>query len=229
MASAIDQVLQNQYATNLANEFPKFTWNNYFMITGTYNATLPPRVYTNLNDPLGPNNFHDNWAEWQLFRFWLQQDRKRYQDGFAGVFVDSALGYPWNSFGSSVERLGVRYVEFVPRDVNGQKLSARAVLTVTLTTNWNTSTASRDARISVLPIRNFTDTVHPANVFVQPQSTGSGTGYRFRVHNFGQCDRVALIVNDVGTTLNLVHDVVTEVNIPVVPATPNPCFLELLP
>lgn len=125
--------------------------------------------------------------------------------------------------------LGVRYIQFFPRDDVAQKLNDRAVLTVTLTTNWNLATASYNARISALPIRIFTDTVHPANVFVQPQSAGNGTGYRFRVHNFGQCDRVALIVNNIGTTFNLVHDVVTEVNIPMTPAISVPCFLELLP
>jgi hypothetical protein len=53
MVNSIDQVLRrSEYSTTLATEFPKFTWNNYFMITGTYDiqvtgvyanlATLPP-------------------------------------------------------------------------------------------------------------------------------------------------------------------------------------------
>jgi hypothetical protein len=40
MVNSIDQVLRrSEYSTNLATEFPKFTWNNYFMITGTYNIS----------------------------------------------------------------------------------------------------------------------------------------------------------------------------------------------
>ena len=96
IVNSIDQVLRrSEYSTTLATEFPKFTWNNYFMITGTYDTVLPGRVYGDLYDPQ-PNNYHDNAPEWQVFRNRLVYPRGDWSgsdprsNGFAnaGVLID---------------------------------------------------------------------------------------------------------------------------------------------
>ncbi|MBI5649414.1 MAG: hypothetical protein HZC40_03040 [Chloroflexi bacterium] len=231
ITTAIDEVMpQYNVTSNLANEFPRFTWNNYFMITYTYDIQVT-NVYTDLAK--FPATF--TGPEWKLFRERLTYPRNDWEgtnppsNGIANaaVFTQRVIGYPWNSFGTSAEKLGAAYIEFIPRDNANQKLNARTVLTVTLATNWSTPIASRDARISVVPMTNFLDLPPRPNTFISTRSVGSGAGYLARVHNFGVCDRVTLIVNNVSRTYNLVYDVAAQTTIPTTPSTTIPCFLEL--
>lgn len=201
MLTALEQVLQSQYATTLTNEFPKFTWHNYFMNNGTYDAVLPQRVYTNLNDPLGPGNFHDNWQEWQLFRFWLKDERRNWQAGNAGVRTAqennyaNRVGGPPPNYSSVVESQGVSYVEFL----RPATIGANTTLSVTLDVYLPFVNVSDDIRVSVLPIRSFSTLPHPSNQFIPSTYISIGrVTYRhtFRVANFHQCDRAAVIINN---------------------------------
>jgi hypothetical protein len=241
MVTAIDQVLQNQYATNLANEFPKFTWNNYFMNDGTYNTVLP-RVYKNLADPLGPDSQHDNWHEWELIRSWLAYPRKDWSgndpnnvppsNGIpnAGVLVDSPTQYPWTgpspSYSSWVYSLGAGYFEFL----GGAPIAPGSTLLVTLESNLSPDQANQNSRVSVLPILDFLTGPKPQNQFLTPSIGSQGPSssrYYFRVANFDQCSRVTVIANNVGTTNQFLYGVTAQV-LPPAPGTPMPACALIL-
>jgi hypothetical protein len=228
MTTAIDQVLRNQYGTNLANEFPKFTWNNYFMITGTYDinvtsvytdvATLPP-AFT------GP--------EWQLFRNRLLYPRKDWSgsdplsNGIpqAGVLVERVPDYPNNNFHfpswtTPIQQFGVAYTEFM----TNTSLIAGGVLSVTIDVDWSLSDAQQYGRVSALPLTSFTtvpNTFLTPNTAYLPDKTVSR--YTFRVADFAHCNRVALLINNLGPT-KLSYTYSVEVVPPAGPIPP-PCSL----
>jgi hypothetical protein len=226
--TAIDQVLRNQYAANLPNEFPKFTWHNYFMNAGTYDIQVT-NVYTNLEtlQPVftGP--------QWQLFRSYLREGRDNWQAGKAGVLVDRVNIFPVSSITSTystrVENLGAAYVEFLPN----ASIGVNDVLSVTLTINLPLFDATRVARVSVLPIGNFASVPHPGNVFLTPRAAPPPapltSRYTFQVANFRQCNRVTLIANAVTITKDVFdYSYLAEVITPAGPPTPSPCFLVVL-
>jgi hypothetical protein len=225
MLTALEQVLQSQYATTLTNEFPKFTWHNYFMNSGTYDIQVT-NVYTDTTTL--PPAF--TGPQWQLFRSHLFGNRGNWQAGNAGVRVVEAKAYPYTIPVTTTEQLGVHYIEFLARDNNPTPPNASAILTVTLTTSRPVSTASRDARVSVLPIIDFINGPKPPNLFIAPQPESAfSSRYSFRVHNFGPCGRVTLIVNDVSPDFIFMHRVSTEVVVPPVPTRTAPCSVEILP
>jgi len=186
-------------------------------VTGVYtNPTTLPPAFT------GP--------QWQLFRSHLRDERRDWQAGKAGVFVELVRAYPYTAPVTTTQQLGARYIEFLARDNNLNPPDARAVLTVTLTTGRPVATASRDARVSVLPITDFINGPKPPNLFIAPQPQSAfSSRYSFRVHNFGQCGRVTLIVNDVSPDFTFMHSVSAEVVVPPVPARTTPCSIEVLP
>jgi len=205
MVKALDQVLKRpDYGTTLADEFPKFTWNNYFMITGTYSAVLPGRVYTNLADPMGRDvfgrdNWHDNWNEWQLFRFWLNDERRDYQNDNAGVLVDRVgqsesypIDGPLPGKPSVVDSLGAAYVEFFPTS-----LPQGRVADLTVVVSLKVYTGGANPKVSIIPITNFGST--SPNNFVVPVIVPEGTylvyKYTQTVQNFHQLNRVAVIIS----------------------------------
>jgi hypothetical protein len=205
------------------------TWHNYFERGHLRCRSAAQGVYE-LDDPLGPGNFHDNWQEWQLFRSHLKDARENWQAGNAGVRVVEAKAYPYTIPVTTTEQLGVHYIEFLARDNNPTPPNASAILTVTLTTSRPVSTASRDARVSVLPIIDFINGPKPPNLFIAPQPESAfSSRYSFRVHNFGPCGRVTLIVNDVSPDFIFMHRVSTEVVVPPVPTRTAPCSVEILP
>jgi hypothetical protein len=237
MLTAIDQTLQrSEYGTTLANEFPEFTWNNYFMITGTYDTVLPGRVYADLYDPFNTNRqmvgFHDNAPEWQVFRNRLVKGRENYAAGNVGVLVDRVNIFPVSSITSTystrVENMGAGYIEFLPNP----SIGANGALSVTFSVNLPLFDANRVARISVLPINNFINLPHPGNVFLVPRVAPPPSvlisQYTFEVANFGQCDRVTLIANAVTVTTDVYdYSYLAQVHTPVGPPSPSPCLLVL--
>ena len=207
MLTAIDQTLQrSEYGTTLANEFPKFTWNNYFMITGTYDTVLPGRVYADLYDPFNTNRqmvgFHDNAPEWQVFRNRLVGGRENYQVENAGVLVDRVgqiESYPIDGPAPGkpffVESLGSAYVEFFPTTL---PLTRTADLTITV--SLKVYSGGTSPKVSIIPISNFSATPHPANNFATPVITPEGTylvyKYAQTVQNFRQLNHVAVIISN---------------------------------
>jgi len=200
MTTAIEQVLRNQYGTNLPNEFPRFTWHNYFMNSGTYDIQVTG-VYT--NPTTLPPAF--TGPQWQLFRSHLLGDRKNWQAGNAGVLVDrvgQTESYPIEGPAPGkpflVENLGAAYIEFFPTTL---PLNRAADLTITL--SLNVYTGGSEPRVSILPIPNFSATPHPPNNFVTPviipESTYLIYRYTRTVNNFHQLNRVAVIVSSAGS------------------------------
>jgi len=225
ITTAIDEVIP-QYKANssLASEFPQFTWNNYFMITGTYDIQVT-NVYTDLAK--FPATF--TGPEWKLFRERLRDGRERWQSGNAGVLVERINIFPANSitstFNTRVENLGAAFIEFVPNTTVG----ANDVLSVTLTVNLPLFESTRVARVSVLPITNFTNT-SPGNLFLSPRAAppplGLASTYTFQVANFKHCDRVALIANAVTTTKDAFdYSYIARVVAPIGSPSPSPCSL----
>lgn len=224
MIKAIDIVVRGcNGTTNLANEFPKFTWNNYFMITGTYDIQVT-NVYTNLVT-LQPTF---TGPEWQLFRSHLQRERKDWQAGNAGVRADPVTGYPRS--GPSVDYspvagpLGAAHVEFL----RPTSISANAALSVTLSIFLPRADPDAFIRTSALPITNFGTLPHPGNQFLPPVPvSGELTPtYRqtFRVAKFDQCNRVAVIVNNINRYNPFQYEYIAELIPPLVTPT-TPCTL----
>jgi len=231
MLTAIDQVLQNQYATNLANEFPKFTWHNYFLNNGTYDVQAT-NVYTNLAT-LTPSF---TGPEWQLFRSHLQHPRNDWDgrdprsNGIAnaGVRADPVTVYPRS--GPSVDYspvagpLGAAHVEFL----RPSAISTNAALSVTLSIFLPRADPAGFIRTSVLPITNFGTLPHPGNQFLPPVPvSGEFTPiYRqtFRVAKFDQCNRVAVIVNNVHRLDTFRYEYIAEL-IPPLSTPTTPCTL----
>lgn len=232
MVSAIDQVLQNQYTTNLANEFPKFTWNNYFLNDGTY--TRSDSVYPDISNPSGAPTTE---TEWQLFRsklFYPRSDWSGSDPRSSGIpnaagLVDQVKNYPASSqtspFAPQVGNLGAAYVEFLPNS----SIGATDILSVTFGIYLAPPSAAQVARVSVLPVTNFVNSPHPSNVFLNPllaQPSGTSS-YTFQIVNFKQCDRVALIANNVLPPFVYNYGYAAEVITPAMPTTSAPCSLVL--
>jgi len=74
-------------------------------VTGVYtNPTTLPPAFT------GP--------QWQLFRSHLRDERRDWQAGKAGVFVELVRAYPYTAPVTTTQQLGARYIEFLARDNN---------------------------------------------------------------------------------------------------------------
>lgn len=187
---AIDDILQRPiYSTTLTTEFPKFTWQNYFLNGDAYTRTV-----TAYKDVQNPADTPTPQAEWKLFRSWLAPERRDYQ--VSASLVDPVKTYPFigpsGSYNPRIENLGVGFIEFLP----SQQMSAGSTLSVTLRVGVSLGDANRSAQISVLPILNFTTGPHPHNIFLTPQAGDYLTSYySFKVKNFEGCNRVALIIN----------------------------------
>jgi hypothetical protein len=198
MVKAIDNVLKRaDYGTTLADEFPKFTWNNYFMNAGTYDIQVT-NVYTNLAT-LTPSF---TGPEWQLFRSQLEGDRRNWQGGNAGVLVDrvgQSESYPLDgpAYGipSAVHNLGAAYIEFFPTTL---PLTRTVDLNITLRV-YNAASASAP-KVSIIPIADFA--TPPGNDFVSPAFVLEGTEWIYRytrtIQNFRQLNRVVMIISNVG-------------------------------
>jgi hypothetical protein len=233
MLTALEQVLQSQYATTLTNEFPKFTWHNYFMNSGTYDIQVT-NVYTDTTTL--PPAF--TGPQWQLFREGLFYPRNDWNgvdprsNGIpnAGVFVDRPVQYPWigpsSRYSRWISSLGAGYFEFL----GGAMVAPGSTLLVTLENNLSPEQSNLYSRVSVLPIRDFLDQVKPQNQFLTPTMGSQGPSssrYTFRVANFDRCGRVTVIVNNVGTANQYLYRVNAEVFVPT-PGTPlPPCTLQL--
>lgn len=222
--AAIDQVLQSQYSTTLASEFPKFTWNNYFLNDGTYVNISPTGVYTDVTYSTTLVSMPD----WQLFRSHLRDGRENYLAGNAGVFTDPRITYPGSGPSAGYSRftgsLGVGYLEFM----RPSTITANAALSVTLTLYLPDTNPEAYIRTSILPIANFSSVPHPGNqmltpVFVNNMPTPT---YRqtFRVAKFDQCNRVAVIVNNINRYNPFQYEYIAEV-IPPIPQVSSPCAL----
>jgi hypothetical protein len=225
MTVAIDNVLGGYGNKSLATEFPKFTWNNYFMITGTYDinvtgvytdvATLPP-AFTGL--------------EWQLFRSFLQQGRDNWQGENAGVRtvrvdnLTNRVSGPPSDYASIVGPLGAAYLEFVRPAASG----ANTTLSVNLDVYLPYANTSDYIRVSALPIRGFNVLPHPNNQFLPSISVNyprEANRYTFRVANFHQCDnRTTLIVNNLFRLASLEYNYTAELISPS-PTPTTPCTL----
>ena len=125
MTGAINSVLGGYGYKSWATEFPNFTWNNYFMINGTYDTQIT-NAYTDLATLPPPFT----GPEWQLFRSWLTTGRENYQAGNAGVaLVDQAnfqlpnnlsVDGPPSGKPDTVDHLGAVYIEFYSNNLNLQ-------------------------------------------------------------------------------------------------------------
>jgi len=227
MTAAIDWAIkQHNASSSLADEFPKFTWNNYFMITGTYDIQVT-NVYTNLATL--PPTF--TGPEWKLFRSHLKDERKDWQAGNAGALTAGIDQYPRNgplpNYNTWVENLGAGYVEFFPRNYN-QPIAPRTVLSVTITVGLPETMARANARVSVLPIINLLGPVLPNNNFLTPRSSGvTSSNYSFRIANFDQCNRVTIMANILSGGSASFNNYEAQL-VPQPPTTPvPPCFLQL--
>jgi hypothetical protein len=213
MVNSIDQVLRrSEYNTTLATEFPKFTWNNYFMITGTYDIQVTG-VYTNLATL--PPTF--TGPEWQLFRSWLQYPRNDWNgsdprsNGIANAgvaIIDQVVQFP--VIGPPVDKpneidsLGAAYIEFYPTNLPS---GITADLNVTITIPSGALLPATDRpKVSVIAISNFGATPNPPNDFVQPTTQVGSLNlfYNRQVVNFktsGTVNRVVVIISNISPTL----------------------------
>lgn len=116
MLAAMEEVLTQNYNTNLRDVFPEFARLNYFMNQGTYD-TVVPQVYPNVQD-LG--SLQNNWALWQIFRDKLlppNSARNNSPQDTAAVVVEghvlppSINSFPIEGEASSVDHLGATYIE----------------------------------------------------------------------------------------------------------------------
>ena len=197
--TAIDQMLRNQYATNLADRFPEFAWNNYFLNAGTYTRWID-LAYTAV-DNLPQFEFR-NGSEWRLFRTILQR-----QDDQAGPLVLRVPQYPFDgpAIGDPdrIDHWGVVYIEFLPNNPN-QAVDLNLQIRIP---GGGAFSPADYPRVSVIPIPagSLTTAPHPPNNFLQPTVVpGSSEGldllYTNTTANFNTMDRVAVIIFN--TTLN---------------------------
>ena len=200
MIAAIDQVLQEQYATSLRNEFPKFTWNNYFLNDGTYTRAV--NLYFDVFNPVGNPRAA---PEWELFRSWLVDPRNNYQQEHAGVLTKPENSYPASgpqNYPSGVDALGSGYIEFL----SPANVAAGTQLNVTLYTNLEPNLGDTAVQAYVIPIlpTHFTTLPHPDGTLLAPQPSQKWIGtyltqYTFHIENFDRCGRITLILNNVNT------------------------------
>jgi uncharacterized repeat protein (TIGR01451 family) len=201
---AIDTVIgEYNGTTNLANEFPKFTWNNYFMITGTYGIQVT-NVYTDLVTL--PPSF--TGPEWKLFRNFAQEDRKKWQDGNAGVNpVARVFQFPVDvSPGTTtaiVDHWGAGYLEFFPSRLNLQTGQTADLNLTIVVGNGNVIPQADRPRVSIMPITAWGgNTLPPPNDFVQPVLSGGALIYNRNIPNFNTYNRVAVIINNISQHLD---------------------------
>jgi len=225
MLDAIDQVLRRrEYGTTLADAFPNFTWNNYFLNRGTYDQRLN-NIYPDVENPGGGPV---SMAEWELFRSWLRGDRGNHQNGNAGVRTDRRDTYPVMepspNYSPVVGPLSAGYVEFMRPNAIG----TNTTLSVTLDIHLPTSDPDGFIRASVLPIGNFINLPHPANHFLvsTPLPLALTPTYRHtvRIANFHQCDRVTLSINNIHRLDFLRYEYTAEL-VPPLTAPAPPCSL----
>ncbi len=224
MLTAINQVLGGYGGKSLATEFPKFTWHNYFMNSGTYDIQVTG-VYT--NPATLPPAF--TGPQWQLFRSHLREGRDNWQAGNAGVrtareenLTNRVVGPPSN-YSPIVEPRGVGYVEFL----RPAAIGTNTTLSVTLDVYLPYVNASDDIRVSALPIQNFNALPHPNNQFLPSIRVNTGrVTYRhtFRVANFHQCDRTTLIINNLRRSDSFEYKYTAEL-IPSLSTPTTPCAL----
>jgi hypothetical protein len=201
MLTAIEQVLQNQYATNLTNEFPKFTWHNYFMNAGTYDIQVT-NVYTNL-ETLQPAF---TGPQWQLFRSHLREGRDNWQVGNAGVaIIDQVVQFPVNGPPTgkpdAIASLGAAYLEFYPTNLS-PGITADLNIAITIPSGAMLPIEDRP-RVSVMAIASFGATPHPSNDFIQPTTHVGSLDLRYNrlVTNFKSLDRVVVIISNISPTV----------------------------
>jgi hypothetical protein len=205
ITSAIDWAIK-QYNANssLADEFPKFTWNNYFLNHGTYDRRLN-NIYPNVENPGGGPVSMD---EWELFRSKLFGDRRN--NGNAGVFVPlghhfqqpGGLSIDWPTINQPypVDYLGAVYLEYYP-----DLLPTGRLADLTLTVTLRRLPGGADPTVSVISFADFTTTPHPGNNLISPNVTLDGDHvvyqYTQTIQNFHQLKpngRVAMIISNPG-------------------------------
>jgi len=200
MLTVIDWTLQNYYSTNLADEFPKFAWYNYFLNSNTYTRTVA--VYTVWNNVSGNPTSE---MEWQLFRSWLQPPRNDFQNS-AGVLVDQVFFDPSTMSKSgpsripnTIDALGAAYIEFFQQGLTipiGGSVDLN--FTIAIPGGTNIPIADRP-RVSVLPIPgDFNANVHPPNAFINPiaDATGQNLLYSQTIPSFHNYRHVAVIISN---------------------------------
>ena len=202
MLAAMEEVLTQNYNTNLRDVFPEFARLNYFMNQGTYDAVLPI-VYPDVQN-LG--SLQNNWALWRIFREKLlpiNSARNNSPQDTAAVVVEGPVLPPsMNSFpiegeASSVDHLGTTYIEIQTSNLNlPPGGSADLELTLTLPGQGVLAVVDRP-RVSVIPIANFAAVPHPGNQFIIPQVDGNDLKYTATIQDFQQNDRVVAIVSNV--------------------------------
>lgn len=167
------------------------------MNSGTYDLQVT-NVYTNV-ETLRPVF---TGPQWQLFRSHLVGDRRNWQAGKAGVFVDQVgqfesypIDGPAPGRPSAVDNLGSAYIEFFPTTL----LQGRSAdLNITLRV-YNAASAPAP-KVSIIPITDFA--AHPGNDFVSPVFVLEGTEWIYRytrtIPNFHQLNRVTVIISNMG-------------------------------
>jgi hypothetical protein len=203
MLAAIEEVLTQNYNTNLRDVFPEFARLNYFMNQGTYDTVIP-QVYPNVQD-LG--SLQNNWALWRIFREKLRQGRENFAAGNAGVEIARTIDQEWNLFpaagqATNVDHLGVAYLEFRTTQLNlPAGTAADLQLTITVPDRGGLLPLHRP-RVSVMAIQGFAAVPHPANTFLDPIVNGVDLEYTTTIQNFQQYDRVAVLVSNILTHEN---------------------------
>jgi hypothetical protein len=205
MIEAIDWAIKQYNAgSGLTEEFPKFTWNNYFMITGTYDINV---TYVYTDSATLPPTF--TGPEWKLFRSHLERERKDYQGGNAGVaIIDQVVNFPVIgppvNKPNAVESLGAAYIEFYPTNVP-TGITADLNVTITIPSGAMLPVADRP-KVSIIAFSNFGATLHPPNDFVQPTTQAGSLDliYTRQVINFKTSsisNRVVVIISNISPTL----------------------------
>lgn len=200
MLAAIEEVLTQNYNTNLRDVFPEFARLNYFMNQGTYDAVVP-QAYPNVQD-LG--SLQNNWALWRIFRDRLPQNdpRRNSPNDTAAVVVVGPINqqanlYPINGNTPNIDHLGVTYVEFRTSNLNLQPgNTADLELMITIPERGGLVPLDRP-RVSVIPIQVFDGVPHPPNQFVNALVTGADLTYSTTIQNFQQYDRVVVIISNI--------------------------------
>lgn len=122
-------------------------------------------------------------------------------------------------YAAATEPLGTGYIEFVKGTLPpGTPVS----LNVTISTDIPVDSADSLARFAILPIQDFTGATvpRPSNQFLPAHGLLTATN-SFRIANFQQCDRVALIVNNVNFVWIVQYHYHTELDYtPILPGTP---------
>lgn len=205
IAQALNDILNTYNGRSLESEFPRFSWNNYFLKAGTYEYPNQQAqwIYRDVNN-LGSLV---QWREWQLFRDKLRAPRNANWDNIPAVVTDPVNDYPFSStngeYSYYVQKMGAGYIEFSPDNLPAGMVAS---LEVTIRTDLPINTANRVVRISALPIQNFGDMNQPDNEFLVSHPEGSDiTRYSFRIANFQQCDRATMILNNIETTSTVIE------------------------